>query len=137
MNFNMIQPKNETQDILLSITKNCEKLIEQTHRKAEDTLEFKMNKPRKIFHFNPPIPIEGSWMVDLPSLENYNSFLQKNQTKDKFELNTDTFDEFSFEKIKGELEEIVNISNISNEHLQDEIRGPRIMSAYKKLQTEK
>ena len=29
----MIRPKNETEDLLLSITKNCEKLIEQTHRK--------------------------------------------------------------------------------------------------------
>ena len=32
----MIQPKNETQDLLLPKTKNCETLIEQTHRKAED-----------------------------------------------------------------------------------------------------
>ena len=137
MNFNMIQPKNETEDLLLSITKNCEKLIEQTHRKAEDTLEFKMNKPREIFHFNAPNPIEGSWMVDLLNLEVYNSFLNINQTNDKFELNKDTFDEFSFEELKGELEGIVNILNISNEHLQDEIGGPRIISEYKKLQTEK
>ena len=42
MNLNMIRPKNETDDLLLSITKNCEKLVEQTHRKAEDTLEVKM-----------------------------------------------------------------------------------------------
>ena len=34
MNLNMIQPKNETKDLLLSITKNCEKLVEQTHRKS-------------------------------------------------------------------------------------------------------
>ena len=31
----MIQPKNQTEDLLLSITKNCEMLIKQTHRKAE------------------------------------------------------------------------------------------------------
>ena len=34
MNLNMIQPKNETEDLLLSITNNCETLIEQTHRKG-------------------------------------------------------------------------------------------------------
>ena len=28
----MIRPKNETEDSLLSITKNCETLIEQTHK---------------------------------------------------------------------------------------------------------
>ena len=35
------------------------------------------------------------------------------------------------------MEEIVNISSISNEHLQDEIIGSRIISTYRKLQTEK
>ena len=34
----MIRPKNKTEDLLLSIPKNCETLIEQTHRKAEETL---------------------------------------------------------------------------------------------------
>ena len=39
MNLNKIQFKNETENFLLSFAKNCEKLIERTHRKAE-TLEF-------------------------------------------------------------------------------------------------
>ena len=73
MNLNMIRPKNETEYLLLSITKNCETLIKQTHGKAEETLEFKLTKPRETFHFNPPISIEGSWMVGLTSLEVYNS----------------------------------------------------------------
>ena len=59
MNLNKIQPKNQTEDLLLSITKNCETFIQQTHRKAEETLEFKMIKPRVTFHFNPPIHIKG------------------------------------------------------------------------------
>ena len=29
MNLNMIRPKNETGDLILSITKNCETLIQQ------------------------------------------------------------------------------------------------------------
>ena len=37
----MIRPKNETEDLLLSITENCETLIRQTHGKPEETLEFK------------------------------------------------------------------------------------------------
>ena len=53
----MIQPKKETEDLLLPISKNCETLIVQTHRKPEENLEFKMTKPREIFHFNPPIHI--------------------------------------------------------------------------------
>ena len=65
MNLNMIRPKNETKDLLLSITKNCETLIEQTHRKAEETLEFKMIKPRETFHFKSPIHVKGDWMIGL------------------------------------------------------------------------
>ena len=54
----MIRAKNQTEDLLLPITKNCETLIQQTHKKAEESLEFKMIKPRETLHFNPPISIE-------------------------------------------------------------------------------
>ena len=45
----MIRPKNETEDFILLVCKNCETLIKQTHSKAEETWEFKMNKPRETF----------------------------------------------------------------------------------------
>ena len=76
MNLNMVQPKNETEELLLSITKNCETLIEQTQRKPEETLEFKMIKPRETFHFNPPIQIKGHWMLVLTDLEVYISIFK-------------------------------------------------------------
>ena len=65
MNLNMIQPKNEIEDLLLSFTKNCEKLVEQTHRKAEETLEFKITKPRETFRFKPPMQVKDDWMLGL------------------------------------------------------------------------
>ena len=40
----MFKPKNETEDLLLSITKNCKTLVNQTHKKAEETNEFKLVK---------------------------------------------------------------------------------------------
>ena len=83
MNLKMIRPKIETEDFLLSITKNCETLIEQTHRKAEETLEFKMVKPTETFHFKPPILIKGDWMVGLTDLEVYNSIFNINTTNKK------------------------------------------------------
>ena len=94
MNLNMIQPKNETEDLLLSITKNCETLIEQTHRKPEETLEFKMMKPRETFHFKPPTHIKADWMLGLSDLEVYNSIFYITDEINKFELYIDTFDEF-------------------------------------------
>ena len=73
MNPNIIRPKNETEDLLLSFTKVCEIFIKQTHRKAEKTLEFEMIKPRVTFHFNPPFQIKEEWMIGLISLEVYYS----------------------------------------------------------------
>ena len=41
----MIRPKNETEDLLLSFTKNGETLIEETNTRPQKTLEFKMATP--------------------------------------------------------------------------------------------
>ena len=75
MNLNTVQAKNKIQDLILSITKKCGTVIEQTHRKPEETLEIKEIKSRKTLHFKPSIPIEGCWMIGLTSLEVYNSIL--------------------------------------------------------------
>ena len=104
----MMQPKIVTEDLLLSITKNCGTLIEQTHRKAE-TLEFKMIKPRETFHFNLAIQINGDWMLGLTELEVYKSIFNINHTNNNFELHTDAIDEFSFAELKDRLEQILDI----------------------------
>ena len=137
MNLNTIRPKNETENLLLSITKNCETLVEQTHRKPEETLEFKMTKSREIFHFKPTIHTKGDWMLGLIDLELYNSIFNITEENNKFELYTDTFDEFSFEELKDEVEEILNISNITDDHLEDETLAPRIAETYWKLRSDK
>ena len=137
MNLNMIQPKNETENLLLSITKNCETLVQQTHRKPEETLEFKMMKPKETFHFKPSIKIQGDWMIGLTDLEVYNSIFNITKENNKFELYTDNFDEFSFEELKDEVEEIVNIANITDDHLEDETIVPHVIKAYWELKSEK
>ena len=137
MNLNMIRPKNETEDLLLSITKNCQTLTKQTHRKAEETLEFKMIKPREKFHCKPPIQIQGDWMIGLTNLEVYNSIFNITEENNKFELYRDMTAKFGFIELKDELEEILNISHITIEHLDDEILGPRIIDEYIKLSNEK
>ena len=45
----MITPKNKTEDLLLSMTKSFETLFEQTHKKPQETLEFKLTKPKETF----------------------------------------------------------------------------------------
>ena len=51
MNLNMIQPKKDIEDFLLKRIKNYETLIEQTHGKPQELLEFKLDKARQTFFF--------------------------------------------------------------------------------------
>ena len=137
MNLNMIRPKNETENLLLSITKNCETLIEQTHRKAKKTLEFKMIKPKETFHFSQPIQIQRDWMIGLTNLEIYNSFFIITKENNKFEIYRDTPTKVPFLELKDELEESLNIPHITREHLLDDETASRIIDEYHKLSNEK
>ena len=65
MNFKMFIPKNDTEDLLLSITNNFETLFKQTHRKAKATRNFNFNKSRERIHFNPTKSNKSSWMLSL------------------------------------------------------------------------
>ena len=63
-------------------------------------------------------------MIGLTSLEVYISTFNVTEQRNKFNLYTNTFDEFSFEKLKAEFQEILSISDITSPHLQQEIIGP-------------
>ena len=139
MQLSLIQPKVKTEDLLLSIIKNCETLIEQIQTQPQATLEFKMTKPRETFRFNPPFQIEEDWMrmIGLMDLEVYNSIFNINTTNNKFELYADIFNEFTFMDLNDELEEIFNLEEITPDHLQADILGPFFIKFYKKLKAEK
>ena len=129
----MIRPKNQTEDFLLSITKNCETLIEQTHTKPQETLEFKMIKPRETFHFKPPIQIKGYWMIGLTDLEVYNSIFNITEENNKLELYKFPDEKaggVTYEKVRDEIEKGLDIEDITAEDLQDDIIGPIIIEEY-------
>ena len=140
MDLKMIRPKTQTEDLLLSITKNCETLIDQTHRKAEETLEFKMIKPRETFHFKPPIQIKGDWMIGLTDLEVYNSIFNITEENNKFQLYKFPDEKaggVTYTKVRDEIEKDLDISDITAEDLQDDIIAPIIIEEYKKQVTKR
>ena len=75
-------------------------------------------------------------MIGLTDLEVYNSIFNKTEQNNKFEIYRDDSNKFGFLELKDELEEILNIPHISQEHLQDEIIRPRIIDEYYKLSHE-
>ena len=140
MNLNMIKPKNQTEDLLLSITKNCETLTEQTHRKPEETLEFKMIKPKETFHFKPPIQVKGDWMIGLTDLEVYNSILNITEQNNKFELYKypdEKIGGLTYTKVRDNIERDLDISDITDEDLQDDIIAPIIIKEFEEQVTKR
>ena len=130
----MIRPKNQTEDLLLSITKNFDTVIEPTRGKAEETLEFKMTKPKETFHFKPPISIEGSWMTGLTDLEVYNSIFNITQEYNDFKLYKFPDEKaggITYEKVRDEIEKDLDISDITAADLQDDLIAPFIIEEYK------
>ena len=63
--------KNE---LLLLIQKHTETLIEQIRTKLQEMLDFKMNKGKETFSFNPPINLveDGKWIRGVTSCETTN-----------------------------------------------------------------
>ena len=135
----MIRPRNETENSLFSININCETLIKQTHRKAEEIIEFKLTKPREVFSFNPSINLGlvSNWMLGLINSEFYKSILNIKEENSTFGLYADFFNEFSIAELKDEPEQILKISNNTPKHLQDKIIGRRIFLEYEILEREK
>ena len=136
----MIKSKNETEDLILSITKNCETLVVQTHRKAEERLEYKMIKARETFHFISPIEIKGDWMIGLTSLEVYNSIFNITEENNKFELYKfpdPKIGGVSNVKVRDEIERDLNFSDITATDLQDDIIGPIIIKEYREQVTKR
>ena len=75
-------------ELLLLIKKHTDTLIEQTKTKPQETLEFKMNKQRQIYSFNPPINLieEDKWLLAVSSFECTNSVFNITNENNSFSI---------------------------------------------------
>ena len=71
-----------------------------------------------MFKLSNILGADSNCMIGLMSLKVYNSIINITQENNKFKIYTDTIDEFSFEEIKDELEDILTISDSAPYHLQ-------------------
>ena len=75
-------------ELLLSIKKHTDTLIEQTKTKPQETLEFSMKKQRQTFSFIPPINLveEDKWLLAVSSFECTNSVLNITDDNNSFSI---------------------------------------------------
>ena len=136
MNLNMFRPKNETEDLILSFTKNFGTIIKQTRSHPQETPESEFTNPRETFSFKPSLilGLDSKWMIGLLRLEVYISIFNETENK-KFELHIfpDSKNGGSTcEKVRDQIEKDLEISDITATDLQDEIIGAIFFQEYKK-----
>ena len=84
----MFRSRNEAENLLPSITKNCGTPIKQTHTKPQKTLEFRRTQPRETFSFKPSIILGHGckWMMGLTSSEVYRSIFNITEQNNKVDF---------------------------------------------------
>ena len=75
-------------ELLLSIEKHTDTLIEQTKTKPQETLELKMKKQMQTFSFNSPINLveEGKMLLAVSSMECTNSVFNLAKENNSFSI---------------------------------------------------
>ena len=72
--------------LLLSTAKSIQKIVENTHSKPHETLDFKMTKQKESFSFDVPLQLNEKWMMGVTSLEVYNTVCKITNSDNKLEI---------------------------------------------------
>ena len=116
-------------ELLLLSKKHTDTLIEQTKTKPQETLEFKMNKQKQTFSFNPPINLleEGKWLLAVSSLECTNSFLNINNENNLFSIViSGQYQNKSDEKTIDDLKKLLELKSLELHVEEVKKRGNKI-----------
>ena len=77
---------DKKESLLLSIAKSNQEIVENTHSKPQETLEFKMNKQKESFSFDIPLDLPEQWMMGVTSLEVYNTVYNITEKNNKLKI---------------------------------------------------
>ena len=67
--------------LLLEMVKSLHEKEEKTHTKPQETLEFKMTKPKEKFYFDKDLILPEKWMMGVTILQVYNTVYNYNRKK--------------------------------------------------------
>ena len=116
-------------ELLLLIKKHTDTLIQQTKTKAQETLEFKMNKQMQTFSFNPPINLveEGKWLIGVSLLECTNSVFNTNNENNSFSIIKPGHYQTEFaEKVNDDLNKLIELRSLELHVQEMRKRGNKI-----------
>ena len=74
------------ESLLLCIAKSNLDIVENTHSKPQEALEFKMNKQKESFSFDIPLELPEQWMMGVTSLEVYNTVYNITEKNNKIKF---------------------------------------------------
>ena len=77
---------DKKESLLLNIAKSNQEIVENTHSKPQETLEFKMAKQKESFSFDVPLLLIQKWMMGVTSLEVYNTVYNIIERNNKLQI---------------------------------------------------
>ena len=86
MDLSNFVTNDKKESLLLRIAKSNQEIVENTHSKPQETLEFKMNKQKESFSFDVPLELPEQWMMGVTSLEVYNSVYNITNKNNSFQI---------------------------------------------------
>ena len=103
-------------------------------------LEYKLIHSKQTFHFKPPNPIEGSWMIGSTDVEVDNSIFiitEQNNKLQLYKFPDEKAGVVSYEKVRDEIERDLDISGVTTTDLQDDLKSPNIIDDYREQVTKR
>ena len=77
---------DKKESLLLSIAKSKQEIVENTHSKPQETLEFKTTKQKESFSFDVTLQLNDKRMMGVTSLEVYNTVYNITHSNNKLEI---------------------------------------------------
>ena len=77
---------DKKESLLLSIAKSNQQIVENTHSKPQETLEFEMTKQKESFSFDVSLDLPEQWMMGVTSLEVYNTVYNITEKNNKYKI---------------------------------------------------
>ena len=86
MDLSNFETYDKKESLLLSIAISNQQIVENTHSKPQETLEFEMTKQKESFSFDVSLDLPEQWMMGVTSLEVYNTVYNITEKNNKYKI---------------------------------------------------